>query len=98
MEFFLRRAQADTILQRRFGMNRFTTLCALVLALGTAIAADQKPRPAQIEQMAPDQFSDVHAPLFRPTKSNDAGAMTESISPSNKSAPAISTPVALRNL
>lgn len=78
-------------------MNRFSRPFALVLALGTAIAADQKPRPAQIEQLAPDRFSDVHAPLFQPPKSNDAGAMTESISPSNKRAPAISTPTARRN-
>ncbi len=67
------------------------------LALGIATAADQAPRPAQVEQLPPDRFSDAHAPLFQPPKSNEAGVITERVSPSNKSAAAISTPVARRN-
>jgi hypothetical protein len=67
------------------------------LALGVAVAADQAPRPAQVEQLPPDRFSDAHAPLFQPPKSNEAGVITERVSPSNKGAAAISTPVARRN-
>ena len=54
------------------------------LAVASALlwAADDKPRKAQVEPMSQDRFSEIHAPLFQPPKSNNAGALTERIASS----------------
>ena len=42
-------------------------------------AADDQPRKAQVEPMSQDRFSEIHAPLFQPPKSNNAGALIANI-------------------
>src|ERR1700758_4545271 len=60
-------------------------------------AADDQPRKAQVEPMSQDRFSEIHAPLFQPPKSQDAGALTERIAASLHGAKTISAPVPKRN-
>ena len=60
----------------------------LVLAL-TALAQ----QPARVEQLAPDRFSEVHAPLFTPQPSTNAGPLTELVSAANSGAAHSARPV-----
>ena len=66
-------------------MSRFVAFPVCALFLAALFAADQtrqKPKPAKVEPMASDRFSEAHAPLFQPPKSNEAGTLTEQVSPS----------------
>jgi hypothetical protein len=63
-------------------MRSVLRAAAGLLSLGIAVcAADgkqaKKPAAMREESMASDRFAEAHAPLFRPPKSNDAGALTE---------------------
>ena len=69
----------------------------LVLAATLLWAADDKPRKAQVEPMSQDRFSEIHAPLFQPPKSTNAGSLTERIAASLPGTKASSTPIARRN-
>ena len=69
----------------------------LVAASALLWAADDQPRKAQVEPMSQDRFSEIHAPLFQPPKSNDAGALTERIAASLPGAKTTSAPVPRRN-
>jgi hypothetical protein len=60
-------------------------------------AADDQPRKAQVEPMSQDRFSEIHAPLFQPPKSNNAGALTERIAASLPGTKATSAPVPRHN-
>lgn len=54
-------------------------VCLGALLLPALLAAAEKAKPAQPEPMAADRFADIHAPLFAPPKSNDAGVLTERV-------------------
>src|SRR5438477_5508312 len=69
----------------------------LVAASALLWSARDQPRKAQVEPMSQDRFSEIHAPLFQPPKSNDAGALTERIAASLPGAKANSAPVPRRN-
>src|SRR5215475_6729904 len=69
----------------------------LVLAATLLWAADGQPRKAQVEPMSQDRFSEIHAPIFQPPKSNNAGALTERIAASLPGAKTSSAPVPRRN-
>jgi hypothetical protein len=75
-------------------MIRPSTLFAGALAMGVLIAADSSnspakgAKPARVEAMPAEKFAEAHAPIFTPPKSNDAGAITERLSPSNRSSAA----------
>src|SRR5258708_39000613 len=60
-------------------------------------AADDQPRKAQVEPMSQDRFSEIHAPLFQPPKSQDAGALTERIAASLPGGKTVSARVPRRN-
>src|SRR5579862_8373682 len=45
-----------------------------------------KPPAMREESMAADRFAEAHAPLFRPPKANEAGALTEQLAPSEAAA------------
>ena len=77
-------------------MRRFAPVGAGLL-VSLLYAADDQPRKAQVEPMSQDRFSEIHAPLFQPPKSQDAGALTERIAGSLPGAKATSAPVARRN-
>src|SRR4030095_8886264 len=51
----------------------------------------------QVESMSQDRFSEIHAPLFQPAKSNTAGALTERIAASLPGTKASSAPLPRRN-
>ena len=63
-----------------------------LVSLGAALfAADNGKKPAKApamreESMASDRFAEAHAPLFRPPKANEAGALTERLTPSERAA------------
>src|SRR5689334_19808661 len=79
-------------------MRQFAPLGAGVLiASGLLCAADDQPRKAQVEPMSQDRFSEIHAPLFQPPKSQDAGALTERIAASLPGGKLVSAPIARRN-
>ncbi len=65
---------------------------AVFVSLGTVLfAADDgkqtaKPPVVREESMAADRFAEAHAPLFRPPKANEAGALTEQLAPSEAAA------------
>src|ERR1700676_1253450 len=77
-------------------MRRFAPVGAGLL-VSLLYAADDKPRKAQVEPMSQDRFSEIHAPLFQPPKSQDAGALTERIAASLPGGKVASTPVPRRN-
>lgn len=54
-------------------------VCLGALLLPALLAAAEKAKPAKPEPMAADRFADIHAPLFAPPKSNDAGVLTERV-------------------
>src|SRR6266576_2850445 len=80
-------------------MRQFAVVGAgfLVAVSAPLWAADDQPRKAQVEPMSQDRFSEIHAPLFQPPKSNDAGALTERVAGSLPGAKANTAPVARRN-
>ena len=65
-------------------MRQLAPVGAGFLAVASMLlwAADDQPRKAQVEPMSQDRFSEIHAPLFQPPKSNNAGALTERIAAS----------------
>lgn len=67
---------------------RPAVLLATALATSALFAADSKPgaKPAKPETLPAEKFAEAHAPIFAPPKSNDAGALTERVSPSIKGA------------
>jgi len=69
----------------------------LVAASALLWAADDQPRKAQVEPMSQDRFSEIHAPLFQPPKSNDAGALTARVAASLPGAKTTSAPVPRQN-
>ena len=69
----------------------------LVAASALLWAADDQPRKAHVEPMSQDRFSEIHAPLFQPPKSNNAGALTERVAASLPGAKTTSAPVLRRN-
>src|SRR5438034_4122022 len=69
----------------------------LVAASALLWAADDQPRKAQVEPMSQDRFSEIHAPLFQPPKSNNAGALTDRIAASLPGTQPSSAPVPRRN-
>src|SRR5205809_3928716 len=69
----------------------------LLAAASLLCAADAQPRKAQVEPMSQDRFSEIHAPLFQPPKSNNAGALTERVAASLHGAKTTSAPVPSRN-
>src|SRR5689334_5187796 len=79
-------------------MKRFAPAGAgLLLAVSPWLfAGDQQPRKAQVEPMSQDRFSEIHAPLFQPPKSIDAGSLTDRIA-ATLPAGARSAPVPTRN-
>src|SRR5215472_6339846 len=80
-------------------MRHFAPVGAGVAVAVSALllAADEQPRKAQVEPMSQDRFSEVHAPLLQPPKSQDAGALTERVAGSLPGAKTNSAPVARRN-
>src|SRR5258708_31020321 len=65
-------------------MTKFAPVGAglLIAASSFVFAADGQPKPAQVEPMSQDRFSEIHAPLFQTPKSKDASALTERIAAS----------------
>ena len=80
-------------------MRQLAPVGAGFLAVASMLlwAADDQPRKAQVEPMSQDRFSEIHAPLFQPPKSNNAGALTERIAASRPATKASSAPVPRRN-
>src|SRR4029077_1016780 len=79
-------------------MRQFAPVGAgFLIAVSAVWAADDQPRKAQVEPMSQDRFSEIHAPLFQPPKSNNAGALTERIAASLPGTNATSAPVPRRN-
>src|SRR5258705_13568237 len=80
-------------------MRQLAPVGAGFLALSATLlwAADNQPKKAQVEPMSQDRFSEIHAPLFQPPKSNDAGALTERVAGSLPGAKPNTAPVARRN-
>jgi hypothetical protein len=61
-------------------MRHFAPVGIGFLAAASLLCAgDGQPRKAQVEPMSQDRFSEIHAPLFQPPKSNGAGALTERV-------------------
>ncbi len=63
---------------------------SLVVAFSLLWAADEQPRKAQIEPLSQERFSEIHAPLFQPPKSNQAVELTDRVAaslPAASSAP-----------
>lgn len=71
-------------------MIRPSALFAGAVAIGVLIAGDsgnppaRTAKPARVEAMPADKFAEVHAPIFTPPKSNEAGAVTEKVAPSRQ--------------
>src|SRR6266704_6154096 len=80
-------------------MKQLAPVGAGILVVGSALlwAADDQPKKAQVEPMSQDRFSEIHAPLFQPPKSNNAGALTERVAASLPGAKTTSAPVPRRN-
>jgi hypothetical protein len=80
-------------------MRQLAPVGAGFLAVASSLlwAADDQPRKAQIEPMSQDRFSEIHAPLFQPPKSNGAGALTERVAASLPGTKAVSSTVPRRN-
>jgi len=80
-------------------MRNFASVGAGFLAAASTLlwAADSQPKPAQVEPMSQDRFSEIHAPLFQPPQSKDAAALTERIAASLPGGKANSAPVPRRN-
>src|ERR1700680_4193073 len=79
-------------------MRQFAPVGAgLLVAVSALWAADDQPTKAQVEPMSQDRFSEIHAPLFQPPKSQDAGALTERIAGSLPGAKTTSAPGAQHN-
>src|SRR3989442_10368936 len=79
-------------------MKQLAPVGASLMVASTLLwAADDQPRKAQVEPMSQDRFSEIHAPLFQPPKSNGAGALTERIANSLPSTKATAGPVPRRN-
>src|SRR6185436_19196551 len=80
-------------------MRQLAPVGAGFLAVASMLlwAADDQPRKAQVEPMSQDRFSEIHAPLFQPPKSNNAGALTERIAASLPATKASSAPIPRRN-
>src|SRR5260370_10810822 len=80
-------------------MRHFAPVGAGFLIAASALlwAADDQPKKAQVEPMSQDRFSEIHAPLFQPPKSNDAGALTARIAALLRAAKTTSAPVPRRN-
>ena len=80
-------------------MRQFAPVGAGFLVAVSALlyAADDQPKKAQVEPMSQDRFSEIHAPLFQPPKSQDAGALTERIAASLPGGKVTSAPIARRN-
>src|ERR1700726_149475 len=78
-------------------MRQFALVGAgfLVAVSGLLWAADEQPRKAQVEPLSQDRFSEIHAPLFQPPKSNHAGELTDRVAASLPAAS--SAPVPKRN-
>ena len=60
---------------------------SVVVALSLLWAADEQPhktqeRQAQVEPLSQERFSEIHAPLFQPPKSNKAGELTDRVAAS----------------
>ncbi len=77
-------------------MRRFAVVSAGLLVT-SLWAGDDQPKKAQVEPMSQDRFSEIHAPLFQPPKSQDAGALTDRIVGSLPGVKATSAPVARHN-
>jgi uncharacterized protein YukE len=60
-------------------MNRLSCFLALASAVILPAADADKAKPAKPEPMAADRFAEIHAPLFAPPKTKDAGAVTERV-------------------
>lgn len=72
-------------------MLRLLLITALTSsALLAADSRGEKAKPGQPETLSPGQFSEIHAPLLRPTQKSAAGALTEKLIPS---IPASGSPV-----
>ncbi|MEX2261040.1 MAG: DUF1549 domain-containing protein [Bryobacteraceae bacterium] len=69
-------------------------LVALTGGFGAGANGPGKARP---EAISPDRFSEIHAPLFQPPKSKEAGALTERMKPSTSSLPGSAASLAPRN-
>src|SRR5271167_3684658 len=78
-------------------MRRFALVVGAGLMVTLLWAADDQPKKAQVEPMSPDRFSEIHAPLFQPPKSQDAGALTDRVVGSLPGVKATSAPVARHN-
>src|ERR1700737_1275112 len=80
-------------------MKRLAPVGAGFLVASSALlwAADDQPKKAQVEPMSQDRFSEIHAPLFQPPKSQDAGALTDRIAASLPGSKLVSAPVPRRN-
>src|SRR3984893_5092620 len=80
-------------------MRQFAAVGAgFVVAVSSLLwAANDQPRKAQVEPMSQDRFSEIHAPLFQPPKSQDAGALTERIAASLPGGKMVSAPVPRKN-
>src|ERR1700675_2023885 len=78
-------------------MRPFALVGAGFLVAVLLLAADDQPRKAQVEPMSQDRFSEIHAPLFQPPKSQNAGVLTERIAASLPGGKIVSAPVPRRN-
>src|SRR5437762_2938703 len=65
---------------------------ALLVCASFLVAADKPLQKAREESMASDRFSEAHAPLFQPPKSQNAGVLTERIAPSLPGTPQRNAP------
>jgi hypothetical protein len=59
-----------------------STGAAAVVCAAFLLAADHPPQKPREESMSPESFAAAHSTLFEPSKSNDAGALTERVAPS----------------
>src|SRR5438874_3225907 len=81
------------------GLWVVATVISITATLAAADGQSKKaqPKKAQVEPMSQDRFSEIHAPLFQPPKSNDAGALTERVAGSLPGTKTNTAPVARRN-
>src|SRR5580698_8717811 len=70
---------------------------SVVVALSLLSAADEQAKKAQVEPMSQERFSEIHAPLFQPPKSNNAGELTDRVAASLPAGGVSSAPVPRRN-
>ena len=79
-------------------MKRFALVgISFVICSFLLPAAEKAPKKAQVEPLSQDRFSEIHAPLLQPAKTNEAGAITARVAASLPATGKSSTPVARRN-